>query len=114
LPFVACIGEFELALEKKAGVPSREAFEAFKAKMLEHRGLSEASSYIPPFALRGGARAAFTLSKYALKLLSIGTKGTFLTGPFSSVMDHFEVRPALLSFCRWGRSYKVCVNCALR
>lgn len=87
-----CAGEFEKALEDKAGAPSRIAFEVFKAEMLKHGGLSEASAYIPPFALRGGARAFVTLSKYMLKLLSIGSKGTFLTGPFSHVMDHFEVR----------------------
>lgn len=85
-------GEFEKALEEKAGASSRIAFEAFKAEMLQHGGLAEASAYIPPFALRGGARAIFTLSKYILKLLSIGSKGDFLTGPFSHVMDHFEVR----------------------
>jgi hypothetical protein len=85
-------GEFEKALEEKAGAPSRIAFEAFKTEMLKHGGLSEASAYIPPFALRGGGRAAFTLSRYLLKLLSIGSKGAFLTGPFSRVMDHFEVR----------------------
>ena len=86
-------GEFEEALEKKAGKQSREAFETFKAEMLGNRGLSEASAYIPPFALCGGARAALSLSKYALKLLSIGSKGQYLTGPFTKVMDHYNVRP---------------------
>jgi phytoene dehydrogenase-like protein len=59
--------------------------------MLESRGLSEASAYIPPFALRGGARAVFSLAKYTLKLLSIGSKGNFLTGPFSTVMDYYNM-----------------------
>lgn len=85
-------GEFEQALEEKAGKQSREAFEAFKDEMLEPRGLSEASAYIPPFALRGGARAVFSLAKYTLKLLSIGSKGNYLTGPFSKVMDDYNVR----------------------
>lgn len=85
-------GEFEEALERKAGKASREAFEKFKDEMLEHRGLSQASAYIPPFALRGGARAVFSLAKYTLKLLSIGTKGNFLTGPFTKVMDYYNVR----------------------
>jgi len=86
-------GEFEEALENKAGKASREAFEVFKAEMLDHRGLSEASAYIPPFALRGGARAVFSLAKYTLKLLSIGSKGNFLTGPFTKVLDYYNVRP---------------------
>jgi hypothetical protein len=60
--------------------------------MLEEKGLSESSAYIPPLALRGDLAAALSLSKYALKLLSIGTKGTLLTGPFSDIMDRFQVR----------------------
>jgi hypothetical protein len=108
-------GEFEKALEEKAGAPSRIAFEAFKAKMLEHRGLSEASTYIPPFALRGGARAVFTLSRYMLKLLSIGSKGTFLTGPFSHVIDHFEVCCCRLAIgLRHVHTSQSCVICTLR
>lgn len=85
-------GEFEAALEKKAGKESREAFETFKGEMLGPKGLSEASAYIPPFALRGGARAVFSLAKYTFKLLSIGSKGNFLTGPWTQVMDHYNVR----------------------
>jgi hypothetical protein len=89
-------GEFEKALEKKAGKQSREAFERFKNEMLGPKGLSEASAYIPPFALRGGARAVFSLAKYTLKLLSIGSKGNFLTGPFTNIMDYYNVRRTIL------------------
>jgi phytoene dehydrogenase-like protein len=84
-------GQFEQALEEKAGRQSREAFEAFKNNMLGPKGLSEASAYIPPFALRGGARAMFSLAKYTLKLLSIGSKGNFLTGPFTDTMDYYNM-----------------------
>ena len=83
--------EFEKAMEAKAGSEAREEFVAFKAKMLEGRGLSEASTYIPPFALRGDFGAVASLARYTLKLLSIGTKGALLTGPFSTVMDQCQV-----------------------
>jgi phytoene dehydrogenase-like protein len=85
-------GEFERAIQDKAGPASRRAFEDFKAKMLESRGLSQASAYIPPFALRGGVRAVASLAPYFAKLLSIGAKGTLLTGPFSKVMDLYELK----------------------
>lgn len=83
-------GEWEEAIEQKAGVASRQAFEDFREKMLKPRGLSEASTYIPPFALRGGMTAVRSLSRYMLKLLSIGSKGTLLTGPFTKVMDLYS------------------------
>lgn len=84
--------EFEEALEEKAGPEAREDFTKFKEKMLKHRGLSEASAYIPPFALRGDYGAVASLSRYMLRLLSIGTKGSLLTGPFSHVMDKYGVK----------------------
>jgi hypothetical protein len=84
-------GEFERAIEEKAGQTSRKAFEEFKEKMLAPNGLSEASTFVPPFALRGGVRAVATLSKYMLKLLSIGSKGTLLTGPFTKCMEMYQV-----------------------
>lgn len=60
--------------------------------MLSSRGLSECSAYIPPFALRGGGLSAIrSLSRYFLKLLSIGAKGTLLTGPFTQIMDKYKV-----------------------
>lgn len=84
-------GEFESALEEKAGKDARDAFIDFKRQMLEERGLSEASGYVPPLALRGDLAAAVSLTKYSLKLLSIGTKGTLLTGPFTKIMDRYQV-----------------------
>lgn len=91
ISFVKSIGEFEQALEDKAGLESRKAFEEFKGQMLEKQGLSEASGYVPPFALRGDVAAVASLSRYLLKLLSIGTKGALLTGPFTKCMDLYNV-----------------------
>lgn len=85
-------GEFEMALEEKAGINARKDFEDFKAKIMEKRGLAEASTYIPPFALRGGLATAASLARYTLKLLSIGSKGTMLTGSFGKVMDEYGVK----------------------
>jgi phytoene dehydrogenase-like protein len=84
--------EFEKALEKKAGPNARIEFAKFKKKMLEKGGLSEVSAYIPPFALRGGVSAIRSLSRYGLAFLSIGTKGMLLTGPFTKVMDLYELK----------------------
>mmetsp|Transcript_8395 Transcript_8395/g.19039 ORF Transcript_8395/g.19039 Transcript_8395/m.19039 type:complete len:629 (+) Transcript_8395:1-1887(+) len=83
--------EFAKALEEKEGLAARREFEVFRDKMLEPRGLSEASTYIPPFALRGGLSAVASLARYTLKLLSIGPKGGLLTGPFSKVLDNNDV-----------------------
>ena len=88
--------EFAHALEEKAGSQTRIEFEQFRDKLLEPRGLSEASTYIPPFALRGGLGVVATLAKYTFKLLSIGLKGTYLTGPFSKVMDDNQIKDAFL------------------
>lgn len=88
--------EFEEALEAKAGPRARQDFQAFKKKMLEKGGLSEASTYIPPFALRGGLSAVASLARYTFKLLSIGAQGTMLTGPFSAVMDLYGVKDAFV------------------
>mmetsp|Transcript_19298 Transcript_19298/g.29783 ORF Transcript_19298/g.29783 Transcript_19298/m.29783 type:complete len:638 (+) Transcript_19298:97-2010(+) len=82
-------GEWENAIEQKAGGNARKAFEDFKRDMLAPRGLSEASGYIPPFALRGGPLAIGSLAKYTLKLLSIGSKGALLTGPFTKCMEKY-------------------------
>ena len=84
-------GEFEQAIEEKAGPESKRAFEEFKEKLLSPNGLSIASTYVPPFALRGGLGTARSLFRYMLKLLSIGSKGTLLTGPFSKCMELYEV-----------------------
>ena len=83
---------FAKALGQKAGEGARTDFEHFRDKILEKRGLAEASAYIPPFALRGGLGSVASLSRYMLKLLSIGTKGAMLTGPFSEVMDKYNVK----------------------
>ena len=95
-------GDFERAIETKAGSVSRKAFEEFKGKMLGPNTLSDVSAYIPPFALRGGIRTALSLSKYLLKFLSIGTKGSLLTGPFTECMDLYGVSipPILDGICR--------------
>jgi phytoene dehydrogenase-like protein len=84
--------EFEQALQDKAGVEARQAFSEFKAKILEHGGLSQASSFIPPFALRGDVRAIASLAPYMLKLLSIGPKGSLLTGTFAAIMDLYNLQ----------------------
>lgn len=90
------IGAFEKELEKKAGKDARYAFEEFKSKILGERGLSEASAYIPPLALRGDIAAGASLSPYFIKLLQIVPKGTLLTGPFSNIMDQFKVRRSVV------------------
>ena len=83
--------EFAQAVEQKAGRTSRLELEHFQATMLQPRGLAEASTYIPPFALRGGWAAVASLARYTLKLLSIGPRGLALTGPFSKVLDENHV-----------------------
>ena len=85
-------GEWEQDLERKAGPDARREFTAFKEKVLEKRGLAEASTYIPPFALRGGVAAVASLARYTLKLLSIGSKGAMLTGDFGQVMDKYNLQ----------------------
>lgn len=80
-------GAFEAEIEKKAGAEARRQFESFKEKLMEKGGLSEVSTYIPPFALRGDLSAAASLSKYFIKLLKTGPKGNLLTGSFAKVMD---------------------------
>lgn len=85
-------GAFEDALEEKAGASAKKDFIAFREKVLEKKGIAEASAYIPPFALRGGLGAVASLAKYVFKLLSIGPKGTLLTGPFSAIMDRYDVK----------------------
>jgi phytoene dehydrogenase-like protein len=85
-------GEFERAIESFAGVEARQEFERFREQMLRPQGLSQASTYIPPFALRGGVSAVRSLTQYMWKLLRIGFQGTFLTGPFSKVLDHYDVQ----------------------
>lgn len=84
-------GAWEEALESKAGLESRQAFERFRDEILSKGGLAEVSTYIPPFALRGSASAALSLSKYFLKFLRMGPKGSLLTGPFSKVMDQHDM-----------------------
>ena len=89
-------GQWEAALERHAGTPSRVAFEQFRHDLLQPRGLAEASAYIPPFALRGGMNVVRSLSRYFFKLLSIGTRGTLLTGPFSKVLDLYDCHDPFL------------------
>jgi len=86
-------GEFEKAIEEKEGVASRLAFEKFKAEILKDGGLAEVSAYIPPFALRAGnAILSFVaIFQYLIKILSIGTKGLLLTGPFTKTMDLYSM-----------------------
>jgi NAD(P)-binding Rossmann-like domain len=84
-------GQFEKALEAKAGKASRVAFEDFKAKILADGGIAEVSTYIPPFALRGDLWIGASLAHYFLKLLRIGPSGLVLTGPFSNLMDMYDV-----------------------
>jgi phytoene dehydrogenase-like protein len=84
--------EFEQALETKAGAQARTDFCVFKEKILESGGLSEASAYIPPFALRGDMKAIASLARYMPRLLSIGPKGNLLTGSFAAVMDLYNLQ----------------------
>lgn len=88
--------EFAKALQEKAGPQTRRQFEEFRDKMLAPRGLSEASTYIPPFALRGGLAALASLARYTWKLLSIGAQGAYLTGPFSKVMEDNSISDEFL------------------
>ena len=85
-------GEWEQALEEKAGSDARKQFTTFKDKVLEERGIAIASTFIPPFALRGGVAAVASLARYTLKLLSIGSKGSMLTGDFGKVMDQYNLQ----------------------
>lgn len=84
--------EFAAALQAKEGLAAREAFTAFRDKLLEKRGLAEASGYIPPFALRGGMGAVASLARYTLKLLSIGSKGALLTSSFGKIMNLYDLQ----------------------
>jgi phytoene dehydrogenase-like protein len=87
-------GEFEKAIERKAGKVARLEFERFREEMLRPGGLSEASAYIPPFALRGvlDFQVLLTMRNYIFKFLSIGFKGALLTGPFSRCLDLAKVK----------------------
>ncbi|KAL3945833.1 MAG: hypothetical protein SGBAC_000105 [Bacillariaceae sp.] len=89
-------GEFEKAIEEKAGPKSRRAFEKFKEEILGKGGLAEVSAYIPPFALRGGVKAFFSIFQYLFKMMTIGTKGLLLTGPFTQTMDLYEMEDPFL------------------
>ena len=84
-------GQFEAAIEAKAGKSARVEFEQFRDEVLAPGGLSEKSGYIPPFALRGDIGAIKSLSSYFFKFLSIGAKGTLFTGPFTKIMDQSGV-----------------------
>jgi phytoene dehydrogenase-like protein len=79
--------DFARAIEIKAGTNAKDEFETFRDYLLQPGGLSDASGYIPPFALRGDVWAVATLAGYALQLLRIGPKGNMLTGAFSRVME---------------------------
>lgn len=101
-------GEFEKALEAKAGKSSREAFESFKERVLADGGIAEISTYVPPFALRGDIWIGASLANYILKILKIGPQGLTLTGPFSKLMDQYKVSSeaiislACLFFAAWS------------
>ncbi|KAL3909728.1 MAG: hypothetical protein SGILL_007973 [Bacillariaceae sp.] len=87
-------GAFEEAIEEKEGAASRRAFEDFKEEILKDGGLAEVSSYIPPFALRNGnpLLALVAIFQYIIKILTIGTKGLLLTGPFTKAMDLYSLK----------------------
>jgi phytoene dehydrogenase-like protein len=94
-------GEFERAIEEKEGKASRIAFETFKTEILKDGGLAEVSAYIPPFALRGGniVLSFVAIFQYLLKILTIGTKGLLLTGPFTKTMDLYSLNDS------WVRTF---------
>jgi hypothetical protein len=87
-------GEFERAIQEKVGVASRRDFQDFKEKILQDGGLAEVSAYIPPLALRNGNPflSLVAISRYIWKILTIGTKGLLLTGPFTKTMDLYSVK----------------------
>jgi phytoene dehydrogenase-like protein len=87
-------GEFERSIQEKEGIAARRAFEAFKEKILQDGGLAEVSAYIPPLALRSGnpLLSLVAMSRYIWKILTIGTKGLLLTGPFSKAMDVYSLK----------------------
>jgi len=92
-------GEFEDAIEAKAGKEARAEFERFKSEMLADNGLTEVSGYIPPLALRGDAFVLRSLLNYLFKFLRIGTKGLLLTGPFTVTMEKYDLKnPFLLKW----------------
>ena len=43
-------------------------------------------------SVRGGVAAVASLARYTLKLLSIGSKGSMLTGDFAKVMDKYNLQ----------------------
>jgi phytoene dehydrogenase-like protein len=92
-------GAWEEAIELKAGRASRQEWCRLKDTLLQQRGLSEASTYVPPFALRGDISTVRSLAPYLFKLVRIGSQGAFLTGPFSKVLDHYQVHDEFVR--RW-------------
>jgi phytoene dehydrogenase-like protein len=92
-------GAWEEAIERKAGRASRQEWCRLKDALLQPRGLSEASTYVPPFALRGDISTVRSLASYLFKLVRIGSQGAFLTGPFSKVLDHYQVHDEFVR--RW-------------
>ena len=92
-------GTFAEALATKGGTSTKEAFEAFRDVILQPGGLAEASAYIPPLALRGGVGAVASLARYTFKLLKVGPKGNYLTGPFTKVMEEYGCTDPFL--CKW-------------
>ena len=92
-------GMFEKAIEEKAGKQSREAFEAFRSEILRDGGLAEVSAYIPPMALRGGNKfnAFRSIFGYILKIITIGTKGLLLTGPFTKTLEQYGMKDPFIA-----------------
>mmetsp|Transcript_26441 Transcript_26441/g.62944 ORF Transcript_26441/g.62944 Transcript_26441/m.62944 type:complete len:739 (-) Transcript_26441:1139-3355(-) len=92
-------GLFEKAIEEKAGKKSREAFEAFRTEILRDGGLAEVSAYIPPMALRGGNKfnAFRSIFAYILRIITIGTKGLLLTGPFTKTLELYDMRDPFIA-----------------
>lgn len=87
-------GAFERAIEEKAGPSSRRAFERFRDEILSDGGLAEVSAYIPPLALRGSENiwsSIRSIFPYLGKILTIGTKGLLLTGPFTKTLDLYKM-----------------------
>jgi phytoene dehydrogenase-like protein len=96
--------EFESAIQQKSGsAEAKEEFIAFRDQILQSgTGLADVSAFIPPLALRNGSVLSTmrALSSYILKIMfGIGpTKGQLLTGPFSNVMDQYNVRTKFIRY----------------
>ena len=84
-------GTWEKEIERKAGKTSSTEFTKFRNRMMSPNGISESSALIPPLALRGDLGVLWTMASYFVKFLSIGLKGTLLTGAFTKCMNMYEL-----------------------